>query len=85
MPWMSLKLQVSQAGHVSLTHLFQGDISDTDLMQLRIFPLGSFPLVRICRTPELLYQTPRNIQKFAYALDVTETAGQSSRPRVSDY
>ena len=30
-----------------------------------------------------LYQTPRNIQKVAYVLDVTETAGQSSRPRVS--
>jgi hypothetical protein len=32
-----------------------------------------------------LYQTPRNIQKVAYALDVTETAGQSSRPCVSVY
>jgi hypothetical protein len=30
----------------------KGDISDTDLMQLHIFPLGSFPPVRICRTPE---------------------------------
>jgi hypothetical protein len=30
----------------------KGDISDSDLMQLRIFPLGSFPLVSICRTPE---------------------------------
>jgi hypothetical protein len=30
----------------------KGDISDTDLMQLCIFPLGSFPLARICRTPE---------------------------------
>ena len=32
-----------------------------------------------------LYQTPRNTQKVAYVLDATETAGQSSRPRVSVY
>jgi hypothetical protein len=32
-----------------------------------------------------LYQSPRNIQKVTYALDVTEIAGQSSWPRVSVY
>jgi hypothetical protein len=32
-----------------------------------------------------LYQTQRNTQEVAYVLDATETARQSSRPRVSVY
>jgi hypothetical protein len=40
-------------------------------------------LVDLDRKHPFLYQSPRNFQKVACALDVTETAGQPSWPGVS--